>query len=64
MDGSEVRRRIEELREVINYHNYRYYALDSPEISDDEYDKLMRELRQLEEKHPQLITPESPTQRV
>ena len=64
MDGNELRRRIEELREAINYHNYRYYVLDSPEISDDEYDKLMRELRQLEEKHPQFITPDSPTQRV
>ncbi len=64
VDGNELRRRIEELREAINYHNYRYYVLDSPEISDDEYDKLMRELRQLEEKHPQFITPDSPTQRV
>ncbi|TET40637.1 MAG: NAD-dependent DNA ligase LigA [Dehalococcoidia bacterium] len=57
-------KRIEELREQINYHNYRYYVLDSPEISDAEYDALMAELRRLEEEHPQLITPESPTQRV
>ena len=64
VDGDAVRGRIEELRELINHHNYRYYVLDNPEISDDEYDKLMRELRQLEEKHPHLITPESPTQRV
>jgi len=64
VDGKEVRARIKKLREMINHHNYRYYVLDSPEISDDEYDKLMRELRQLEEKHPHLITPESPTQRV
>jgi len=64
VDGNELRRRIEEFREAINYHNYRYYVLDSPEISDDEYDKLLRELRQLEEKHPQFITPDSPTQRV
>ncbi len=59
-----VKKRIEELREQINYHNYRYYVLDSPEISDAEYDQLMRELRRLEEEHPELITPDSPTQRV
>ena len=59
-----AKKRIEELREQINYHNYRYYVLDSPEISDAEYDALMVELRQLEEGHPELITPESPTQRV
>ncbi len=60
----EVKKRIEELRELINYHNWRYYVLDSPEISDAEYDALMRELKELEEKYPQFITPESPTQRV
>lgn len=59
-----VKRRIEELRELINYHNYRYYVLDSPEISDVEYDELMRELKRLEAEHPELITPDSPTQRV
>lgn len=63
-DLERVQRRIEELREQINYHNYRYYALDSPVISDAEYDALMRELRRLEEQHPQLVTPDSPTQRV
>jgi DNA ligase (NAD+) len=56
--------RVEELRSQINYHDYRYYALNDPEISDAEYDELMRELRRLEEQHPQLITPDSPTQRV
>ena len=56
--------RVEELRSQINYHDYRYYVLDSPEISDAEYDELMRELRRLEEQHPELITPDSPTQRV
>lgn len=56
--------RIAELREQINYHNHRYYVLDSPEISDAEYDALMAELRELEEEYPHLITPESPTQRV
>src|SRR5215213_7237741 len=56
--------RVEELRAQIDYHNYRYYVLDEPEISDAEYDQLMRELRALEEAHPELVTPESPTQRV
>jgi len=63
-DVSKVKQRIEELRKVINYHNYRYYVLDSPEISDAEYDELMRELKQLEAQHPELITPDSPTQRI
>jgi len=55
---------IEELRQAINFHNYRYYVLDSPAISDADYDALMRELRRLEEAYPQFITPDSPTQRV
>jgi len=59
-----VKQRIEELRSLINYHNHRYYVLDSPEISDEEYDELMRELSQLEAEHPELITPDSPTQRI
>jgi DNA ligase (NAD+) len=63
-DVNKVKQRIEELREIINYHNYRYYVLDSPEISDAEYDELMRELRQLEAEHPELVTPDSPTQRI
>lgn len=63
-DVAEVKQRIEELRRLINYHNYRYYVLDSPEISDAEYDELMRELKRLEEEYPELITPDSPTQRV
>jgi len=63
-DIDKVKDRIEELRRLINYHNYRYYVLDSPEISDAEYDELMKELRQLEAEHPELITPDSPTQRV
>lgn len=57
-------KRIKELRDVIDYHNYRYYALDAPEISDAEYDRLMRELQQLEAENPELITSDSPTQRV
>ena len=52
------------LREEINYHNYRYYVLDSPAITDAEYDRLMRRLEELEKRHPELITPDSPTQRV
>ena len=63
-EGKRVGQRIEELRDAINYHNHRYYVLDSPEISDAEYDELMRELQQLEAEHPELITPDSPTQRV
>ena len=59
-----VEERIEELRREIHYHNYRYYVLNSPVISDAEYDRLMRELRELEAAHPELITPDSPTQRV
>ncbi len=56
--------RVEELRAQLSYHDYRYHVIDQPEISDAEYDELMQELRSLEEAHPQLITPESPTQRV
>jgi len=63
-DVNKVEQRIAELREIINHHNYRYYVLDSPEISDAEYDELMRELRQLEAEHPELVTPDSPTQRI
>ncbi len=55
---------IQELRESINYHNYRYYVLDSPEISDQDYDRFFRTLEELEKKYPHLITPDSPTQRV
>jgi len=60
----EAKLRVEELRSQIAYHDYRYYVLDSPEISDAEYDELMQELRRLEEQYPALITPDSPTQRV
>ncbi|MCK4427622.1 MAG: NAD-dependent DNA ligase LigA, partial [candidate division Zixibacteria bacterium] len=56
--------RVKELREQINHHNYLYYVLDSPAISDSEYDRLFDELLELEEKYPQLVTPDSPTQRV
>lgn len=59
-----TKQRIDELRALISYHNHRYYILDSPEISDAQYDQLMRELKRLEAAHPELITPDSPTQRV
>ncbi len=59
-----AKKQIAELRERLSYHSYRYYALDSPEISDAEYDRMMVELRKIEEQYPELITPESPTQRV
>ncbi len=64
MDFKEAKKRINELRDKINYHNYRYYVLDSPEISDEEYDRLFQELKELENRFPELITPDSPTQRV
>lgn len=64
MDKKEVIHEIEELREKINYHNHRYYVLAQPVISDAEYDALMRRLIELEEQFPDLITPDSPTQRV
>ena len=56
--------RAADLRRQIEYHNQRYYVQDDPEISDPEYDALMRELRDLEDQHPELLTPDSPTQRV
>jgi DNA ligase (NAD+) len=56
--------RIAELCRLINHHNYKYYVEDSPEISDLEFDRLLRELQQLEAEHPDLVTPDSPTQRV
>src|SRR5919204_6387125 len=56
--------RVEELRDRIRHHEYRYYVLDDPEISDAEFDLLMNELKKLEAAHPELITPDSPTQRV
>ena len=57
-------KRIEELTEQLNYHNYKYYVEDAPEISDFEFDALLRELEELEEKYPQYRSPVSPTVRV
>jgi DNA ligase (NAD+) len=59
-----IAERIDELRRVIDYHNFKYYVEAQPEISDLQYDRLYAELRQLEDEHPELITPDSPTQRV
>ena len=64
MDINEIKARAEELRSQIIYHNNRYYNEDSPEISDYEYDMLLRELENIEREYPQLASPDSPTQRV
>jgi DNA ligase (NAD+) len=63
-DLERAKLRVEELREQVNHHLYRYHVLDDPEISDAEYDELIGELRSLEDRFPELITPDSPTQRV
>jgi DNA ligase (NAD+) len=62
--GPDHKKRAAELRKLIAHHNYRYHVLDSPEISDAEYDQLFDELVKLEKEHPELQTPDSPTQRV
>ncbi len=64
MTREEAQKRIEALRKEINYHNYRYYILADPVISDAEYDRLFAELKALEQQFPDLVTPDSPTQRV
>ena len=60
----EARQRIEELTRILNEANYKYYVQDNPTMQDFEYDHLLRELEDLEAENPDLITPESPTQRV
>src|SRR5579862_7420970 len=62
--SGEAARRIEALREAIRHHEHRYYIQDDPEISDEEFDRLLHELEALEAAHPELVTPDSPTQRV
>ena len=62
--SNDVVDKIENLREQVRHHNYLYHVLDAPEIPDIEYDRLVRELQALEEAHPELVTPDSPTQRV
>jgi DNA ligase (NAD+) len=64
MERQEAERQIEQLRQQLHHHNYRYYVLDDPQITDAEYDQLMRRLQELEAAFPDLITPDSPTQRV
>jgi DNA ligase (NAD+) len=64
MSSPAIEKKIDALREKIRHHECRYYVLDSPEISDAEFDALMNELKRLEADHPKLITPDSPTQRV
>ena len=61
---NEARRRVKELHKLLHYHSHRYYILDDPEIPDSEFDKLFKELQKLEETYPELLTQESPTQRV
>src|SRR6185295_16696952 len=62
--SSQVRERIYVLRELLHHHAHRYYVLDDPELPDAEYDKLFQELQVIEAEHPELLTPDSPTQRV
>jgi DNA ligase (NAD+) len=61
---ADVKKEMEQLREKLRYHEYRYYVLDDPEISDAAYDRMMERLKELEAAHPQLVTPDSPTVRV
>jgi DNA ligase (NAD+) len=63
-DRADAKVHVEELREQLNHHSYRYHVLDDPEVSDAEYDELMRELIAIEDRFPELITHDSPTQRV
>ena len=60
----DIETKIEDLRDKIRHHEYRYFVLDDPEISDFDFDKLVERLKKLEAEHPELITPDSPTQRV
>ena len=64
MSETAVVSKIEKLREELRHHEHLYYVLDAPEINDAEYDALMNELKGIEAAHPELVTPDSPTQRV
>jgi DNA ligase (NAD+) len=64
LDTDKSQQRVTKLRRILDEHNYKYHVLDQPEISDAEYDQLFRELQLLEKSHPELVTPDSPTQRV
>lgn len=63
MNNDQLHQRLEELRRELRYHNYRYYVLNDPTVSDYEYDRLMKELLSIEESHPEWVTPDSPSQR-
>src|SRR5690349_17857123 len=62
--ANQLQERAQELRRQLNHHNYLYFVENKPEISDPEFDRLFRELEELEKAHPELLTPDSPTQRV
>src|SRR5579871_6909942 len=62
--AKDIEKKVESLRDKIRHHEYQYFVLDNPEISDQDFDKLMRQLRELEREYPDLLTPDSPTQRV
>src|SRR5213593_3519657 len=64
VSSTDAEKRAAELRRQLEYHGHRYYVLDDPEVSDAEYDQLLNELRAIEAEHPELRTPDSPTQRV
>ena len=64
MSAAKPEERVAELRKELEHHNHRYYVLDDPEVSDAVYDELINELRDIEAAHPDLLTPDSPTQRV
>ncbi len=64
MEQKDALKRVEELRRKIRLHDHLYYVEDSPEVSDEAYDRLFRKLKRLEERFPELLTPDSPTQRV
>ncbi|TDL30611.1 NAD-dependent DNA ligase LigA [Jeotgalibacillus sp. S-D1] len=64
MERSSAETRVRELQDLLNQYNYEYHVLDKPSVPDVEYDKLLHELKKLEEDHPELVTPDSPTQRV
>lgn len=59
-----IEEKLTQLRTTLRHHEFLYHVMDAPEVPDAEYDRLMRELRALEEAHPELVTPDSPTQRV
>ena len=64
MKNATYARQIEKLREDLRHHEYLYYVIDDPEISDVKFDRMMADLQKLEPEHPELVTPDSPSQRV